>query len=225
MQVKDVTEDKRRTRLIHSLVLARWVFAPTQFAESEAQAEAAFPAGKNNPTVVCCHGISTKMLFLCRCWQHSGAARETVGLTLCFVNLLEWCSSKQPWVLLNNKKEKHSWLSEKDCESGWLWYFTGGLVCKVTPVIQRESGGSSETLRNSWDPCRMRLRYPDFYSLMSFSWTLDPNFPIMQLKGVFQKTYKLLQFATGGSGLNCVFKPTQTWLTCHVDNFLIMERL
>lgn len=44
--------------------LAWWVFASKQFAELEARAETAFPAGNNNPTVVCCHGKSTKMLFL-----------------------------------------------------------------------------------------------------------------------------------------------------------------
>lgn len=65
--------------------LAWWVFASTQFAELEAWAEPAFPAGNNNPTVVCCHGISTKMLFLSRSSQHNEVAYETVDLTLCFV--------------------------------------------------------------------------------------------------------------------------------------------
>lgn len=65
--------------------LAWWVFALMQFAELEAWAEPAFPAGNNNPTVVCCHGISTKMLFLSRSSQHNEVAYETVDLTLCFV--------------------------------------------------------------------------------------------------------------------------------------------
>lgn len=51
-------------------------------------AETAFPAGNNNPTVVCCHGISTKMLFLSRSSQQNGVAHETVDLTLCFFYLL-----------------------------------------------------------------------------------------------------------------------------------------
>lgn len=68
--------------------LARWVFASTQFAELEARAEPAFPAGNNNPTVVCCHGISTKMLFLSRSSQQKEVAYETVDLTLCFCYLL-----------------------------------------------------------------------------------------------------------------------------------------
>lgn len=50
----------------------------------EAQAETAFPAGNNNPTVVCCHGISTKMLFLSRSSQQNGVAYVAVDLTLCF---------------------------------------------------------------------------------------------------------------------------------------------
>lgn len=71
----------------------------TVCAELEAQAEIAFPAGKNNPTVVCCHGISTMMLFLSRSSQQSGVAHETVDLTLCYFNLLCLCSSKEAWVL------------------------------------------------------------------------------------------------------------------------------
>lgn len=58
-----------------------------QFSELEARAKPAFPAGNNNPTVVCCHGISTKMLFLSRISQQKEVAYETVDLTLCFVFL------------------------------------------------------------------------------------------------------------------------------------------
>lgn len=45
--------------------------------------ETAFPAGNNNLTVVCCHGISTKMLFLSQSLQQSRVAHESVDLTLC----------------------------------------------------------------------------------------------------------------------------------------------
>lgn len=50
--------------------LARGFFTWTQFAELEPGAEAAHPAGTVCPSVACCHGISTKMLFL----QHNTAS-------------------------------------------------------------------------------------------------------------------------------------------------------
>lgn len=84
-----MTKDKKMTQFLYwQFELAWWVFASTRFAELEARAEPAFPAGNNNPPVVCCHGISTKMLFLSRSSQQNGVAHETVDLTLCFFYLL-----------------------------------------------------------------------------------------------------------------------------------------
>lgn len=56
-----------------------------QFAELEEWAKLAFPAGSNSLTVVCCHGISTKMFSLCQSSQQDEVAYETVDLTLCFI--------------------------------------------------------------------------------------------------------------------------------------------
>lgn len=59
------------------------------WTELEAQAEPAFLADNNNPPVVCCHGISTKMLFLIWSSQQNRVANETVDLTRFF----GYCSS------------------------------------------------------------------------------------------------------------------------------------
>lgn len=64
--------------------LAPGFFTWTQFAELEPGAEAAHPAGTARPSAACCHGISTKMLFL----QHNTAGSHInlwiSRLFLCF---------------------------------------------------------------------------------------------------------------------------------------------
>lgn len=47
-----------------------------------------FQLAITNPTVVRCHGISTKMLVLSRSSQQNQVAYKTVDLTLCFFYLL-----------------------------------------------------------------------------------------------------------------------------------------
>lgn len=85
------------TESVASLVceLARGFFTWTQFAELEPGAEAAHPAGTARPSAACCHGISTKMLFL----QHNTASSHinlrTSRLCLCYafcsgVYVKEW---------------------------------------------------------------------------------------------------------------------------------------
>lgn len=69
--------------------LAWWVFASAQLSRLEARAETAFPAGNNNPTVVCCHGISTEMLFLSRSSQQKSQTKPWTSL---FVFFLIYCS-------------------------------------------------------------------------------------------------------------------------------------
>lgn len=75
--------------------LAPGFFTWTQFAELEPGAEAAHPAGTERPSAACCHGISTKMLFL----QHNTASSHinlwTSRLFLCYafcsgVYVKEW---------------------------------------------------------------------------------------------------------------------------------------
>lgn len=54
----------------------------------EAQAETAFPAGKNNLTVVCCHGISTEMLFLSRSSQQNEVDTNCGPHSLLFLSVI-----------------------------------------------------------------------------------------------------------------------------------------
>lgn len=54
----------------------------------DAQAETAFPAGNNNLTAVCCHGISTEMLFFSRSSQQNEVATNCGPHSLLFLSVI-----------------------------------------------------------------------------------------------------------------------------------------
>lgn len=117
MEVQDGTKDEKKIKAPLLAVELAWrVFASEQFAGP------AFPAGNNNLTVVCCHGISTKTLFLLSVLPTKWNAYETLDLTLCSVYLyiLLWlCLAKKILLLL---KETYTFTCS-------IWSTIGTLLC------------------------------------------------------------------------------------------------
>lgn len=109
--------------------LAPGFFTWTQFAELEPGAEAAHPAGTVRPSAACCHGISTKMLFL----QHNTAGSHiNLRISRLFLCFALFCSG----------------VYVKEWSVGWETdSVTGRRVLLAQLCISEDGGGRLVTVR------------------------------------------------------------------------------
>lgn len=96
-----------------------------------------FPAGRNNPAVVCCHGTSTKAFVLRWSSQQNRVAHETVDLTRPLFFSKIYC---YVWALFSIQKSTHSLASVGWSGTEQLWGMTQSCIWggRNAPGFQEE---------------------------------------------------------------------------------------